>query len=55
VGKSVDGFFAKVYGRPAWRAQVGYGKFLTFEFGNPHLEISGPHKPPRNASLTTPQ
>ena len=42
--------FLKVYGEPCWRVSPGWGSFLTFEFGRPHLEIREPIVPPANAS-----
>jgi hypothetical protein len=43
---SIDPIFARVfteiYGKPAWRVSPGWGSFLTFEFGQPHLEIREP-------------
>jgi hypothetical protein len=44
VAKSVDDFFRKVYGMPAWNVQPGYGTFVTFEFGSPHLVVDEPIK-----------
>jgi len=32
---------------PSWNVKRGYGTFLTFEFGEPHLEISEPRNPPQ--------
>jgi len=32
----------EIYGKPAWRVSPGWGSFLTFEFGDPHLEIREP-------------
>ena len=34
--------FRKIYGLPAWRVTPGWGSFLTFEFGEPHLDIREP-------------
>jgi hypothetical protein len=34
--------FERIYGKPAWRVSPGWGSFLTFEFGDPHLEIREP-------------
>jgi hypothetical protein len=34
--------FRKIYGLHAWRVTPGWGSFLTFEFGEPHLEIREP-------------
>ena len=35
----VDEIFQPIYGKYCWNAQKGYGSFLTFQFGEPHLEI----------------
>jgi len=32
-------------GRPAWNVQQGHGSFLTFEFGEPKLEINERNSP----------
>jgi hypothetical protein len=37
-----DRVFAEIYGKPAWRVSPGWGSFLTFEFGDPSLEIREP-------------
>ncbi len=34
--------FRKIYGLPCWRVAPGHGSFLTFEFGEPHLEVREP-------------
>jgi hypothetical protein len=34
--------FLGVYGKPCWNVKPGYGSFLTFEFGKPHLQIRAP-------------
>lgn len=34
--------FRRLYGKPCWGVKPGYGSFLTFEFGEPHLEIREP-------------
>ena len=31
-----------MYGKPCWNVRAGYGSFLTFEFGKPHLEMREP-------------
>ena len=31
--------YGSLLGTPCWNAKLGHGSFLTFEFGNPHLEI----------------
>ena len=28
-----------IYGLPCWNAKQGYSHYLTFEFGEPHVEI----------------
>lgn len=38
----VQSALAPVYGKPSWDVHQGYGSFLTFEFGEPSLNISGP-------------
>lgn len=37
-----DQAFSEIYGKPAWRVSPGWGSFMTFEFGDPHLEIREP-------------
>jgi hypothetical protein len=34
--------FKEIYGKPCWRVTPGHGSFLTFEFGDPHLDIREP-------------
>jgi hypothetical protein len=34
-----DELFSQIYGMFCWDAEKGYGSFLTFEFGEPHLDI----------------
>jgi hypothetical protein len=36
--------FADVIDKPAWNVRKGHGSFLTFEFGEPRLEIGKPMK-----------
>jgi hypothetical protein len=38
----VEDRFRPIYGKPCWHARQGYGSFLTFEFGEPHLYIREP-------------
>lgn len=38
----VEQSFRALYGQPCWPAKRGYGGFLTFEFGEPHLEVDEP-------------
>ena len=42
--------FGRIYGKPCWGAKIGYGSFLTLEFGNPHLEV----RPPISTRITFP-
>jgi hypothetical protein len=42
--------FAEIYGRPCWRVSPGWGSFLTFEFGDPHLEVREPIQPKAKVS-----
>jgi hypothetical protein len=42
--------FGKIDGKPCWRVSPGWGSFLTFEFGKPHLEINEPTVPKGNTS-----
>jgi hypothetical protein len=44
--------FSQVYGKPCWGVKRGYGSFLTFEFGRPHLVI---HEPRRTADDVSPR
>ncbi len=37
--------FSPLYGMPCWNAKHGHGSFITFEFGEPHLEIHEPREP----------
>ena len=34
--------FADIIGKPAWLVRRGYASYLTFEFGEPHLEFREP-------------
>lgn len=34
--------FRNIYGKPCWGVKQGYGSFLTFEFGKPHLVVREP-------------
>jgi hypothetical protein len=31
--------FADLYGLPSWNVRKGHGSFMTFEFGEPYLEV----------------
>ena len=37
-GDIVQEILAPLFGKYCWQAQKGYGSFLTFEFGNPHVD-----------------
>lgn len=45
----ISNIFKPIYGKPSWQVEQGYGSFLTFEFGEPHLHI----REPRQASKET--
>src|ERR1017187_8707670 len=34
--------FRSIYGKSCWDVKPGYGSFLTFEFGQPHLVVREP-------------
>ena len=40
----VDEVFNPILGKPAWNVRKGFGSFLTFEFGDPYLEIQEPRE-----------
>jgi hypothetical protein len=42
--------FRKLYTLPCWNVKPGCGSFLTFEFGQPHLEIDEPREPKNEVS-----
>lgn len=42
VARAVEVVFQKIYGEPCWSVRPGYGSFLTFEFGKPHLVVREP-------------
>jgi hypothetical protein len=37
--KLLQQIFKKLYGKPSWNVQGGWGSFITFDFGNPKLEV----------------
>ncbi len=45
----IESIVEQIYHQPCWLLQQGHGSFLTFEFGQPHLEIREP-KPPKLAN-----
>jgi hypothetical protein len=44
LAPTFDRCFRKLYGKPCWNAKRGYASFITFEFGEPRLEIREPHE-----------
>ncbi len=42
AGEVIARCFEPMIGQPCWGAANGYGSWLTFNFGNPHLEIREP-------------
>jgi hypothetical protein len=38
----LDGAFGPVYGQPSWLVRRGHGSFVTFEFGEPRLDVGEP-------------
>ncbi len=49
--RKFDHVFRDIYGMPGWNVHVGYGSFLTFEFGQPRLEIREPRQATFKVSL----
>jgi hypothetical protein len=43
--ETVERVLCELLGKPCWNARHGYGTFLTFEFGEPRLEIYEPREP----------
>jgi hypothetical protein len=37
--KLLQQIFKKLYGKPSWNVQRGWGSFITFDFGKPRLEV----------------
>lgn len=48
----VGSVFAPLLGLPCWNVQKGQGSFLTFEFGDPSLQIREPIESTTAASAT---
>lgn len=44
---SIDELFRPLIGLPCWNVKQGYRSFLTFEFGDPSLEIREPREAPQ--------
>jgi hypothetical protein len=42
VAHAFERAFRRIYGKPCWSVKKGYGSFLTFEFGEPHLVVREP-------------
>lgn len=40
----LDAFVSPILGLPAWGVKQGHGSFLTFEFGQPKLEVGEPRQ-----------
>jgi hypothetical protein len=36
---TIDEIFKPIYSKYCWNARKGYGSFLTFDFGEPHLDV----------------
>ena len=47
---SLPKIFRPLYGKPSWNVKRGWGSFLTFEFGEPHLHIRERRCPKRKMS-----
>jgi len=47
---SLSKVFRPLYGMPSWNVHRGWGSFLTFEFGEPHLDIREPQRPKHKVS-----
>ncbi len=46
---SIVELFQPLIGVPSWNVKKGYGSFLTFEFGNPSIEIREPRDVPNSS------
>ena len=42
--KLLQQIFKKLYGKPSWNVQGGWGSFITFDFGKPKLKVFKPSK-----------
>ena len=45
----LNDIFQPIYGKPCWQVEQGYGSFLNFEFGEPHLRIQVPRQATKQA------
>lgn len=46
----INKIFKPIYGKPSWQVEQGYGSFLTFDFGEPHLRVREPRQASEQAS-----
>jgi hypothetical protein len=46
----IDDVFQPIYGELCWQVEQGYASFLTLEFGEPHLRVTEPRQPSKEAS-----
>ena len=53
VSGPVDAFIGPLLGLPAWGVKQGHGSFLTFEFGQPKLEVGKPRQSDERGSRRT--
>ncbi len=44
IGNPISQAFEQIYGKPCWQAKQGHSSFLTFDFGDPILEIREPRE-----------
>jgi hypothetical protein len=48
----IERIMRRLYGKPCWGVNAGFGSFLTFEFGKPNLEVRDPIVASNGASAT---
>jgi len=46
----INDVFQPILGKPCWQVEQGYASFLTFEFGEPHLQIQEPRQASKQAT-----
>ena len=46
----INKIFKPLYGKPSWQVEQGYGSFLTFDCGEPHLHIREPRQASEQAT-----